>query len=71
MFADYWKVLVLNFSEVENTVFFETKVDGKMIFTDYWKALVLNFTEVGNMGVFLAKTSMERLYLLIIENFLF
>ena len=36
MFTDYWKVLVLNFSVIGNTVFFlSQEVDGKMIFTGY------------------------------------
>ena len=44
------------------TVFFESKVDGKMIFTDYWKVLVLNFSEMGNTVFFSAKKLMERSY---------
>ena len=44
IFTDYWKVLVLTFSEMGNTVsFWAKKVDGKMIFTDYWKFLFWNF----------------------------
>ena len=36
IFIDYRKVLVLNFSEMGNTVFFlRQKVGGKMIFADY------------------------------------
>ena len=36
IFTDYWKVLVLAFAEMGNTVsFWAKKVDGKMIFTDY------------------------------------
>ena len=35
LFNDYWKVLVLNFSEMENAIcFWANKLDGKMIFTD-------------------------------------
>ena len=37
IFTNYWKVLVLNFSVMGNTVFFSQKVDGKMIFTwSFW-----------------------------------
>ena len=38
IFTDYWKVLILNFSEMWNTVFFLSQnVDGKMIFTlSFW-----------------------------------
>ena len=44
IFTDYWKVLVLTFSEMGNTVsFWAKKVDGKMIFTDYWKFLFWTF----------------------------
>ena len=44
IFTDYWKVLVLAFVEMGNTVsFWAKKVDGKMIFTDYWKFLFWNF----------------------------
>ena len=35
IFTDYWEVLVLNFSQVGNTAFFEPKFNGKMIFTAY------------------------------------
>ena len=48
IFTDYWKVLVLNFLEIESRSFFGQKVDGKMIFTDYWKVLVLNFSRMKN-----------------------
>ena len=38
IFPDYWKVLVLNFSLMGNTVFLSSqKVDGKIIFTwSFW-----------------------------------
>ena len=37
IFTDYWRVLVLNFLEIRNTVFLSQKVDGKMIFTwSFW-----------------------------------
>ena len=49
MFTNYWKVLVLNFSVIGNTVFFlSQEVDGKMIFTGYWEVLVLNFSVMWN-----------------------
>ena len=69
MFTDYRKVLVLNFSEVGNTIF-KPKIDGKITFTDYWKFPVLNFSERGNTVFFWAKNLME-IYLLITEKFLF
>ena len=37
IFTDYWKVLVLSFSLIGNTVFFSQKVDVKVIFTwSFW-----------------------------------
>ena len=70
IFTDYWKVLVLTFSEMGNTVLSQ-KVDGNMIFTEYWKVLVLNFLVMRNTVFFWVKKLMERLYLLVTENFLF
>ena len=35
IFSDNFKVLVLKFFEIKNTVFLSQKVDGNMIFTDY------------------------------------
>ena len=60
IFTGYWKVLVLNFLVMENTVFFRQKVNRKMIFTCYWKVLVLghqivfvlNFSVMGNTVFF-------------------
>ena len=71
IFTGYWKVLVLNFSGLGNTVFLRQKVDGKIIFTDYLKVLVLNFSGMGNTVFFWGKKSMERWYLLFTEKFLF
>ena len=58
MFTDYWKVLVLNFPEMGNTIFFELppKNDRKMIFTNYWKVIVLNFSVIGNAVFFVLKS---------------
>ena len=65
IFTDYWKVLVLNFLMMGNTVFFWVKkLMEKMIFTDYWKVLVLNFLMMGNTIFFSAKKLMDRWYLL-------
>ena len=65
IFTDYWKVLVLIFLMMGNTVFFWVKkLMEKMIFTDYWKVLVLNFSVMGNMIFFSAKKLVERWYLL-------
>ena len=71
IFTDYWKVLVLIFSEMRNAVFLCQKVDGNMVFTDYWKGLVLNFLVIGNTVFFRVKKLIERLYLLVTEKFLF
>ena len=72
IFTDYWKVLVLIFLMMGNTVFFWVKkLMEKMIFTDYWKVLVLNFSVVGNTVFFWVKKLMERWYLLVNEKFLF
>ena len=68
---DYWKVLVLNFSGMGNTVFLRQKVSEKIIFTDYWHVRVLNFSGMENMASFWGKKLMERCYLLVTENFLF
>ena len=38
-----------------NTVFFDPKVDGKMIFTDYWNVLVLNFLMMEKYGLSLSQ----------------
>ena len=56
IFTEYRKVIILKFSQIRNTVFFDPKGWCKMtfssvwniIFTDYWKALVLNFLEMEN-----------------------
>ena len=49
IFTDYGEVFVLNFSVMENTVFFYSqKVDGKMIFA--WSfELSMIFQDLGNM----------------------
>ena len=44
IFIDYWKVFVLNFLGMGNTVFFlRQKVNENTIFTDYWNVLVLGY----------------------------
>ena len=71
MFTDYWKVLVLNFPERRNTVFFEPK--------SWWKDEIYQLLESscfelygdGKYGLFWAKKLMERWYLLITEKTLF
>ena len=68
MFNGYQKFLVLEFSEMENTVFFwAKKFDENTKSTYYWRVLVL---EEGGKGLFWAKKLMGRLYLLITEKFL-
>ena len=72
IFTDYWKVLVLIFLMMGNTVFFWVKkLMEKMIFTDYWKVLVLNFLVVKNTVFFWVKKLMARWYLLVNEKFFF
>ena len=63
---DYWNVLVLNFSGMGNTVFFETKSEN-IIFTDYWNVLVLNFSGMENLASFWGKKLMQRWYLPVTE----
>ena len=70
IFTDYWKVLILIFSEMENTVLSQ-KVDWKMIFAGYWKGLALNFSVMENTVFFWVKKLMERWYLLVTDKFLF
>ena len=71
-FADYWKVLVLNFSVMENMNFFWVKkLMEKMIFTDYRKFLVLNFLVVGNTVFLWVKKLMEKWYILVTKKLLF
>ena len=64
IFTDYWKVLVLNFSKMGNTVFFWVKnLMEKLLITDYWNVLVLNFWEMGNTVFFLSKKSWWKDYI--------
>ena len=65
------KFLFWNFRRWKKGLFSKQKVDGSMIFVDYWKVLLLNFSEMRNTVFFWAKKLMERLYLLITENFLY
>ena len=65
IFTDYWKVLVLIFLMMGNTVFFWVKkLMEKMIFTGYQKVLVLKFSVMGNTIFSSVKKFMERWYLL-------
>ena len=49
IFTDYWKVLVLNFLVMGNTVsFWIKKLMERWYFTGYWKALALNFLVMGD-----------------------
>ena len=57
IFTDYWKVLVLNFSLMGNTIsFLSQEVDGNIIFTGYWEVLVLNFSVIRNTVFFQPKS---------------
>ena len=72
--TDYWKLLVLNFSEMGNTGgggILSQKVDGKIIFINYWKVLGLDVSEMGNTIFFWVKKLIERWNLLITENLFF
>ena len=62
-FTGYWKVLILTFLELGNTVFLEPKSFRKYGIYWLWKVLVLNFSVMGNTVFFSAKKLMERWYL--------
>ena len=63
IFTDHWKVLVLNFSEMGNTVFFEPK--SWLKYKIYWLQESSCFELFGDSkyGLFWAKKLMERWYL--------
>ena len=46
---------------LKNAVFFEPKIDGKMIFTNDRKVLLLNFLVMGNMVFFRVRELMEKI----------
>ena len=64
IFTDYWKVLILIFSGMGNTVFFEQKSWWKYYI--YWLLKISCFELFGDgkYGLFSVKMFMERLYLL-------
>ena len=64
MFTDYWKVLVLNFSELGNSSFFDSESWGKDGI--YWllKSPLFELFEIGNTVIFWAKKLIRRWYLL-------
>ena len=64
IFTGYWKLLVLIFSGMGNTVFFGPKIWWKDDITGCWEVLVLNFLVMGNTAFFSTKKLMERQYLL-------
>ena len=72
IFTDYWNVLVLNFSGMKSTAFFEAKSWWKddiywlleSSCFEPWKVLVLNFSEMGNTVIFWGKKLIERWCLL-------
>ena len=72
IFTNYWKVLVLNFPETGNTVFFEPKSWWKddiywlleSSCFELWIVFVLNFSELGNSVFLWPKKLMERWYLI-------
>ena len=67
IFTDYWNVLVLNFSGMENTTFFEAKSWWKDYI--YWllKSSCFELFRNGKYSLFWGKKLMERWYLLITE----
>ena len=71
IFTDYWKILVLIFSGMGNTVFFESKSWWKDYI--YWllKSSCFDLFGNGKYAPFWAKKLMERWYLLVTEKFLF
>ena len=70
IFIDYWKVLVLNFSGMKNTVFFETKVTQKMILLITEMLLFWIFRGWKIRSFFWDKKLMERWCLLVTEKLL-
>ena len=64
IFTDYWKVLVLNFSVIGNTVFFESRSWWKDDI--YWlpRSSCFELFGDGKYGLFSAKRLIERWYLL-------
>ena len=71
IFTGYWKVLVLNFSEMGNTVIFKSKSWWNYIFTDYWKVHVLNYSEMRNTVFFWAKKLMKDNIYWLMKSFCF
>ena len=69
--TDYWNVLVLNFSGMENTVFFEAKSWWKDDIYRLLKSSCFELSPDGKCGLFCGKMLRERRYLLITEKFLF
>ena len=70
IFTDYWKVLILTFSGMGNTVFFESKSWWKVDI--YWllKSSCFDLFGNGKYSLFWVKKLMERWYLLVAEKFL-
>ena len=64
VFTDYGKVLVLNYSEIRNTVFFESKSWWKDDI--YWllKSSCFELFGDGKYGLFFSQKLMQRWYLL-------
>ena len=71
IFTDYWNVLVLNFSGMENTVFFEAKSWWKDDIYRLLKSSCFELSPDGKRGLFCGKNLRERWYLLITEKLLF
>ena len=71
IFTDYWNVLVLNFSEKENAVFFEAKSWWKDDIYQLMKSSCFELFHDGKCSLFWDKKFMKRWYLLITEKFMF
>ena len=71
IFIEYWKVLVLNFSGMENTIFFEAKSWWKDDIYWFLKRFCFELFHDGKCGLSWGKKLMERWYLLITERFIF
>ena len=64
IFTDYWKVLVLNFSLMGNTVFFESRSWWKDDIYWLFRSSCFELFGDGKYCLFSAKTLMERWYIL-------
>ena len=71
IFTDYWKVLVLTFSKMENAVFFWAKKLMEGWYLLITESFCFELFGDGKYGLFCVKKLMERWYLLVAQKFLF